>query len=591
MQDDVSTRHRIWILVVCALVVVTAMAWLFLSREQQDEAVHRADVPRIVVLPLANLGSPEDAYFASGMTEELTTRLASVSGLRVISRSSAAQYDRAGKTVAQVGADLGVDYVLQGGVHRYHGGEEGDRVIIAPQLSRVSDGSEMWMEHHEGGIENVFELQSDIAHRVVRTLEIPLTEAEERKLDARHTEDMAAYDAYLRALTVAWSFEQRELEVGEELLQRSVALDPGFAAAHALLSENHSLLFHFRYDRSPQRLAGARAAADRALELDPDLPEGHRAMGHFYYWGHRNYEQAMAEFTLATQGRPGDSLTVASIAIVNRRRGRWQEAIEGLERASEMDPRSNENGLDLASTYGRVRDFTNAARHCERAIELAPDDFYPYVYCARIHRGLKGDTDAARSYLESMPDKDPSQQGFYHAEQAVYERDYDAAIQWLDATNDVISEPIDEEIFSRSLAECHCRVLRGSETAPEACDDAVDHFERARDSSPGDPAIHGALGWAYALSGRKDEAIEAGERAVTLLPIEDDAMAGQTHLERLAKIYARVGEHDLAIQTIEDSLAHPGWLSTGMLRIDPDWDPLRDHPRFQEIVTRSQDDG
>jgi serine/threonine-protein kinase len=275
---------------------------------------------------------------------------------------------------------------------------------------------------------------------------------------------------------------------------------------------------------------------------------------------------------------------VASIAVVHRRQGQWEDAINQLERAAEMDPRSDSNVLDLASSYARVRDFGPAVRHCRQAIELAPDDIYPYVYCARINRARDGSIQTAREYLDSMPDKDPAQQGYYRFEQAVYERDYDAAIDWLDTTNEVISEPIDEEILTSSLAECHCRMLQGAPQPPEACDAARVHFERARDSSPGDAAIHGALGWTYALLGRKDEAIAAGRRAVALLPIDEDALAGQTHLERLAKIYAWVGEHDLAIDTIEQSLDHPGWLTPGMLRLDPDWDPLRENPRFQELI-------
>jgi hypothetical protein len=170
----------------------------------------------------------------------------------------------------------------------------------------------------------------------------------------------------------------------------------------------------------------------------------------------------------------------------------------------------------------------------------------------------------------------------------MYERDLDAALRWAATLPDEVSDPIDEETITRSLAECHARVVLGPPAdLPTACDIARVFFERAREASPGDASNHAAIGWIYALASRSGEAIEAGERAVQLLPITADAMAGQTVLERLAKIYARSGEPDRAIDAIEQSLAHPGWLSPGMLQLDPDWDPIRDHPRFRALVEGS----
>ncbi len=575
----------------CLIAVVVAVAMTAAcSRGERDPLLPPApapDAPRIVIFPFQNLGDPADTYFAAGVAEEITGRLAAVSGLGVISRTSSTQYDRGGKSPQQIGNDLGVDFILDGEFQWIRATDTGDRVQLAPALIRVEDGVQVWSDRHDRPIDDIFSVQSEIATHVTESLGVPLDDNERRTLSASPTTSLAAYQEYLSALPLCWSFELDDLSRAEEHLERAVLQDPNFGPAHALLSETHSLIFHFRYDRSPQRLARARAAADRALQVDPDLPEAHRALAHFYYWGHRNYDEALKEFAIAASRRPNDPLILSSVGIVHRRQGMWREAVEELSRAAELDPRSDINIQDLAATYGRLRRYDEAENYCRLAVEMAPNDLYPYIYCARIFRSRDGACDRSRTMLEAMPEKNVAQRGYYWFEQAMFERDLEAALQWLDLTEDVISEPISEESLSRSLAECHSLIVLGEvEELPLACEYARVFFEHARDASPADPALHSALGWVYALTGRHDEAISAGKRAVELLPITTDAMAGQTMLERLAKIYAWTGEPELAIDTIEESLAHPGWLSVPMLGLDPDWDPIRDDPRFVALLDR-----
>jgi serine/threonine-protein kinase len=564
---------------------------LLVSACQREQQVEKAaptpvpDAPRVVVYPFTNLGSPADGYIASGITEEITRRLSAVGGLVVVSRAGSSREPVDDSELPQIGQELGVGYLLDGEIRLVRDQDTVDGLVVAPRLVDLASGRELWNERFDRPLDDIFDIEARIARRVVDMLGVPIQDSELDLLAARPTTSLAAYDDYLQALPHCWSYEIEELRLAEQLLDQAIEHDPGFAIAHAMLSENHSLIYHFRYDRSPQRLARARAAVDRALELDPALPEGHRALGFFYYWGHRNYQYSLDEFARAAARRPNDALILSSMGIVHRRQGQWAEALQELERAAELDPRSDINVQDLASTCGRLRRYGDAERYCQQAIELAPDDFYPYIYCARIYRSRDGTTERARQMLESMPAKDPAQQGLYWFEQAMYERDLDSALRWASTLPDEISDPIDEETFTRSLAECHCQVVLGSPAVPPtACDIARVFFERARDASPADASNHAALGWVYALLDRRDDAIASGERAVELLPISADGMAGQTVLERLAKIYARAGDPDLALDTIEQSLAHPGWLSAGTLRLDPDWDPLRGHPRFQQLI-------
>jgi TolB-like protein/TPR repeat protein len=556
------------------------------DRDQQPPVVPRAVTgPRIIVLPFENPGGGGDGYFAAGMTDEIAERLAAVAELIVISDSGGTDVDDSADAVSRIGNELGAEYALSGAVRRRMETDAGPYLDADVQLIRVSDGEVLWSEHYDRPQSSVFAVQADVAINVVDVLGVTVQPAAQRLLEIQSTQSMDAYEAYLRGLPYRWSFELKELGLAGDSFRRAVELDPEFAAAYVALSENYSLMFHFRYDRSPQCLANANAAAHRAIELQPDLPEGHRALGYYYYWGQRNYEQALAEFSQAAAGRPNDPLIISSIGIVLRRQGRWQEAIDAFTRVSQLDPKSDINAVDLASTCGRMRRYAEGVEHCRRAIDLAPDDIFPYVFMAKMMRTHDGSIEGAREVLEEMPDKDPGQQGFFRFEQALYERDYDAAIAWLAPTEELISDPISEEIIPRSLAECESRVLAGTPaTSVSACSEARSSLERAREISPVDPAVHAALGWTYALLGERASAIASGERAVEILPVSADALAGHSYLVRLAKIYAWAGEPYAAVKTIEKALATPGWLSTATLKLDPDWDPIRTDPRFQELL-------
>ena len=578
-----SARQRFTLALAVALLTTVAC-----GRSQLEESVfpvQDANVPRILVVPFENKGSVDDGYLVVGLTKEITNRLAAVKGLGFVSRNGSGTEESDLKPADEIGRILGVDYLLDGSVQWDHEAPVGQQMVVESKLTQVSDGSVVWTERHVRPLSDIFTVQSAISHAVVNHLGISVDSREKRALDSRPTEDMEAYQAYLRGLVYSSSFESKELELAEQYFSQAVTLDPGFARAYAALSENHSLMFHFRYDRAPQRLAASNAAAHRAREIDANLPEGHRALGYYYYWGQRNFELALTEFSQAAQGRPNDPMIFGSIGVVLRRQGRWAEALEALQRAAEMEPENDVNALDVASTMARMRHYGEAVEQCRRAIELAPDDIYPYVFLARILRARNGAVEEAREALEAMPNKDPAQQGFYFYEQAMYERDYERAIDALAYVDDLIHEPIDEIISTRTLAECESRILDGlGETAADLCNSTVDYLERARETSPGDPGIHAALGWAYVLVGEKEKAIEAGKRAVELSPVTSDAMAGHSFLVRLAKIYAWADEPYLSVKTIHTALTTPGWISVETIRLDPEWDPIREDPRFQELL-------
>jgi serine/threonine-protein kinase len=291
--------------------------------------------PRLVVLPFENLGSPDDERFADGLTDEITSRLSNLSGLFVISRTSATQYKDHEMTLPEIGAELSVDYVLEGTVQVDRAPDGVDQLRIIPQLIRVSDDAHLWSEPStvELAAGDIFRVQEEIAERLAGALDVTLLEPERQRLAARPTDNLEAYDYYLRGNDYfRRSYAEQDHQIAIQMYQNAVDLDPDFALAYARLSIVHSQVWFIFYDRTQERLAMAREAVDRALRIDPDLPEAHEALGYYHYYGHLDYEPALAEFAIARKSQPNSSDLFAATGYVQRRQGRMVQALANLEK-------------------------------------------------------------------------------------------------------------------------------------------------------------------------------------------------------------------------------------------------------------------
>jgi TolB-like protein/Tfp pilus assembly protein PilF len=584
-----APRRRPWLTValpgaaILLLVVVAFLLWR--AQEAPPPEPTEQGRKRIVVLLFKNLGPADEAYFAYGMTDEITSRLSAVSGLGVISRTTADRYEDTDKSIQEIGEELDVGYVLEGSVLWDRQAEGRGRVRITPQLIRVADDTHLWSERYERAIEDIFAVQSDIAERVIEQLEVTLLEPEQRALEARLTENMDAYDAYLRGLGYHVGYAPGEVDRAVELFERAVALDPDFALAYALLSMNHGAAYNRRYDFTQDRMARAKWAADRALEIDPDLPEAHWALGWYYDRFHMDYERALEEYGIAARLRPNDSILSHVIALVHRRHGLWEEAVTAHERAVELDPKGYEQLFMLAETYSRIRRHEEAADTIDRAISVDPDRTAGYLYRHNTYYRWHGPSKKARQVLEQTPTSIQALE-IRWLTQELGERNYEAALERVAR----YPRPVIEggaALGPKSLLECRCYFgMDEPERARDACDAARVFLEEAISERPDDDAAHSALGLAYALLGRKEEAIREGERAVALMPASKHAIRGPFRVTDLAIIYASVGEPEAALDRIEHLLSIPSGMTVARLRLEPYWDPLRDHPRFQEILEK-----
>ena len=583
-------RRRLWLAVAAVVPVLAGGAWLLTRDDTAPDTAAEAEAEArvLAVLPFKNLGDPGDQYFADGLTEELTSRLAALGGLRVISRTSAEQYRGSARSLKEIGAELRAGYVLEGSVRWERTDSGAGRVRVTPRLIAVAEDSPLWSEEYEVELTEVFRVQSDIAERVTAALDLALRSPDRAALAVVGTATPEAYDFYLRGNDyAARSYSRSNVEAAVDLYRRAVALDSGFAPAWARLSRAHSAMYWFGHDRSAARLDSARVAVERALRAAPELAEARIARGYLYYWGMGDYSRALEEFEAARRQQPGNSELLTAIGYVERRRGQWDSALARFEEAVRYDPRSALRTLDLADTYMSLRNYAGAERTFDRAIQLAPDWAEPWAYKAMLQLVWRGDREGARAVMAEALTRVSAGR---LAQALTIPDAISAAVLTAETGFAGTLDAVRPASFDGDSARYHLlhaeaagfRGDRGSERAH--ADSALPLLERQVRERPEDAKLLARLGLAYARAGRRAEAVRAGRRAAELLPPSRDANSGPFILARLAQIYVLVGEPGQAIDTLEPLLPLPGWVTPALLRSDPTWAPLRSDSRFAELT-------
>ncbi len=544
---------------------------------------------RIAVLPFENQGAPDDAYFVSGMTEEIMGRLASVRGLSVVSRPSAAQYSVATKSPRQIGSELRAKYLLTGSVRWARGRDAVERVRISPELIRAEDDTSLWTKNYESSMDGIFGVPSEIARSVVSEIGLTLSELEPGSLATRPTGNTEAYQAFLRGRFLAAQphFTLATWLPAMENFERAVGLDPKFALAWTELARAHSRLVYFLYDISAERRNRALQALNRARELAPGSSEVHFAAGYYHLWVERDAAAALREFEAASRGMPNSVEVQSALGELFRLRGDWERALEAYRTASSLSPRDGSTMVDVAETLWWMRRYPEAYKAADESIALAPDQ--PWAYLTKVYtlwswKGRDG-VNEARAALQFVP-KEHEFADWTWFGQEEFEGRFAEAIQRMEASPEdwirIKVQAAPKALFAAflefSLGETE-RAKKGFETARPLLEAEV----RA---APDDARYHGSLGIVYAGLGRKDEAIREGQHGVVLRPMSKDAVYGIPHVIDLALIYTMVGEPEKAIAQLEFLLSRPSWISVAWLRADPRWRPLQGNPRFEALIRK-----
>ena len=584
----VTLRKR-WMMItaIFVVVVVAGMAILY-------SGIKRPMLPTeatlLVVLPFENLGPPGDEYFADGITEEITSRLAALHGLAVISRTSAKQYKKTDMTTQQIGKELGADYVLEGAVRWDRSAEGNGRVRVTPQLIRVSDDTHLWVERYDRIINDIFSVQSEIAEEVAKQLDLTVLEPDRRALYEKPTDNLEAYDHYLKGKEheyKGWSYsDDQEFDLAIKNLEKATELDPDFALAYVQISLIHSRMYFFGDNRTTERLVKSRAAVDSALALQPDLPEAQVALAFYYYWGLLDYDRAEEIFKSVQKAQPNSPPEL--LGYIQRRQGKWEQSLAILEKAFKLNPRHSQLAYEIGLSYQGIRSYEKADEWFNRALSINPKRLTPRLGKIGTYVLSKGNTKEALALLETLPQHQLTD--YMWLALGMLERNYQEVLDRL-ASLSYDSFEGQHFYFDKDLAFASVyHAMKEWPLMKTRAESARVALEKAVGENPGDPRFHAALGLAYAYLGRKAEAVQEGNHAVKLHPVSKDAAFGPCYILNLARIYTVIGEYEQAIDHLEHLLSIPSaeflWQSVSipLLRIDPQWDLLREYPKFQRLL-------
>jgi TolB-like protein/Tfp pilus assembly protein PilF len=572
-------------------VTLVALGLVAVRFALQGPAPSSPEETRLVVLPFKNLGPAEEQWRADGITDEIQTRLGPIRNLAIIGSYSASQYKDKGTNPRQIGKELDVDYILEGSVQSERSPQANALVRMRVRLVRASDAAQIWAESYDDDMSNVLRRQSDIAEKVAQALDITLLEPERQALTYGYIDNAEAFACFRQGhedLTRVGGREGNAKAI--EMFEKAIALEPNYAEAHASLS-NALTNMYWVHGRKQGLLPRAKEAAERAIQLAPDLPAGHVVLARYYYQGCYDYENALKEYSIALRSHPNHVHALAWMGFTQRRMGRFEEALPNLLRAAELDPLDRRYPDSIGHTLVLLEKYEEADRYYEQAIRMDPDAAGPYCRKAELYVIWQGDTQKARDTLDRAlrANKELASDPYifdvlFYAD--ICDRDFEAAIERLVQRSedfDNMSWYIPNDL---RLAEVYGYV--GREDLERA------HYQLAADTLekrlaedpdyPGIHRVHSSLGRAYAGLGRAQEAIYEGLRGVECLPITKDAMNGTLRLEDLARIYVMVGKYEDAIDILEQLLSRPSELSVARLRLDPVWEPLGKHPRFQRLL-------
>jgi TolB-like protein/class 3 adenylate cyclase/Flp pilus assembly protein TadD len=540
----------------------------------------------IAVLPFENLSrDPDNAFFTDGVQDQILTALAKVADLKVISRTSAMQYKSGiARNLREIGQQLGVAHLLEGSVQR-----AGNKVRVNAQLIDARTDAHLWAENYDRPLADVFAIQSEIAQSIAEQLQARLSSRERKAIAEAPTTDLVANELYLRARKLQDFGGADGYRQAIGLLEEAVRRDPKFALAYAALSAVHLTLYWEGTDHTLARREQARIALQKAQELQPDAGGVHLAAGRYAYHGFRDYDRARQEFEAALRVLPNHSPVYMITAAVDRRQGRWDDALRHFDRAVELDPLNFTNLQESAFTREILNRFEEARPLLERALAINPKNSHARVELAMLPYYQAADVRAWRVEMDKILGEGreaTSPAALWLVQCALAERNAAAADAALAVIPEAgVANPYDNSVTPREFFVGLVARTFGDKAGAEAA------FTRARviaakkaEEQPEYAAAWSLLGMCDAALGHKSDAIAEGRRACELLPVAKDAMDGPSFLNNLAVIYAWVGEKDLALQALAELARTPGGITFGELKLQPQWDALRGDPRFEQLV-------
>jgi TolB-like protein/tetratricopeptide (TPR) repeat protein len=592
-----KTGRKLDFFIIAVLLLVIAILVFQRLHPNVSPAVSSSLEKSIAVLPFDNLSrDPDNAYFSDGIQDEILTKLAAIGELKVISRKSTAKYKSTPEDLKTVARELGVASVLEGSVQK-----AGDKVRVNVQLLDARIDTHLWAKSYDRDLKDVFAVESEVAQEIADTLRAKLSPSQSDALATAPTRDTEAYDLFLRG-----EYEEHQAEGvlnaepfdrAQTFYRQALARDRNFALAYARLAYSELNRHWFISNLTSAQLAEVKSNIDRALTIAPASPDAHLALGVFYYWGYRDYDAGLRELDRAIELQPSSSNSWNFRAAIYRRRGEWQRSLAEFDRAAELDPRDSGIPAEIGNTCNILRRWSDAEHKLTRALALDPHNALTALYLAHTYINSTGDIHRARRAYEGVPaeSKINVAPGWGAIAVMVDERVYlnifekhfaDALKAW-----DTPPSNTPEARLRQLEARVGIHVLAGQgPVARPECEQTRALLEARLAQRPEDRISLTALAWVYVCLGRNADALRVGRQAADLLPIEKDALAGPYFLAGLAQIEAHTGHFEEAVKILRRLLTIPAGdvVSIARLKIDPVWDPIRDNPGFQKLISEPE---
>ncbi|HEU4878305.1 MAG TPA: protein kinase [Gemmatimonadaceae bacterium] len=576
-----------WITIGLSVAAVIVLAVIGTKRIQRETDKPPVVAPAIAVLPFENIGGKDGQDFADGMTEEITNRLSTLRGLRVIGRQSARSYAKSDKTPQQIATELGVKYVLTGTVRWDKAPDGKDLVRVSPALVRADDATQLWAEAYQTPMSGMFDVQAKVATEVASALNITLLAPEKTALAARPTDNPDAYSLYLRGRDLLdFTLQSGQVREAIALLQKATTADPKFTLAWATLAIAHTELYWFRGDPTTARLAMAKGAIEKAASLDGRSPDVHLARAVYLYHGKRDYEGALEELAIAERARPSDYNIKVYKGAIERRQGRWDDAVTSQKEAFEIEPRNGSTALDVGTTLFALGRFAEAEQFIDRGMVLSPEQANGPSRKTSIALSVRGNVPEAIQHLRDAvttvkPHSALTDLLLNHAWPGVEDPSLRRLLIDAQYSPDL---PPNEFYAKKAMLFVY---LNDQARAKAYADTAVTAAEATIRNTPETSVAYGNLATSLAILGKRTEALQAFARADEVLPKSKDAFAVVDRDNMRPVLYMLLGDQQAALASIEQRLNVPEGLTRNYVRLDPIFAPLRANARFQRLISGS----
>lgn len=542
----------------------------------------------IAVLPFKSLSDdPQEQYLADGMQDEILLRLFEIRdrNLRVLSRTSVEQYRVTNKTIQTIAKELNVKYILESTFQKYK-----DSLRLIVQLIRANkQESHIWANKYEEKWKDIFSVSSEVAQAIASEIKVAVSPQEKKIIESPPTSDLKAYDYYRRGRDyVNRSSMEKDIRFAIRMYEKAIEIDPDYALALAGLAGSSRDLFWQYYDRSEANLSKVKQYLDKALALSPGLKEVRIVEASYYYQCKQDYHKSLELLERLKTEYPNDEDIFAWIGFVYRRMGDFRKALDYGNRAISLNPSAWGSWFNAAITLEANREYTKAEKNFKKTIDLNPSISRPYDNLLQLYintgrlQKAKAFLTVHEQYIESQDLK------LIKARLEFLARNYDEAIQ--------ITQSLSEEAFCWQ-SEYFTKNLQLGLLYRTILDKtlSIRYFELERDllmknikGSENDDRLYSSLGIAYAGLGMKEQALEAGRKALKILDSSKDALGGYLREMDMARILLMVGQYDDALKKLEQVIKHNGFWSVEILKLDPFWDPVRNIEKFKEIISNPE---